>query len=368
VKSETTLIDTISSPRVGIVDGILLNHLALSPAWTHLSGVGIPNSVVGRLRMHLQAKLISGFCFVMATIPIPRTLSAQQKEAATGAPLHMVVSVEPKHGNEVPTITQQDVIVSQGHDRRPVTSWVPATGDRAGLELAILIDDSAGFSFGSQIDDIRAFITEQAPTTLIAVGYMHNGTVSLAQNFTQDHAAASKSLRLPQGFIGAEASPYFSLTDFIKRWPANPSLPRREVLMITSGIDTFYGGGYPDPYVDTAVQDAQCAGIVVFSIYTPGAGHFGHTYWRIYWAQNYLAQLSEETGGESYYFLGAQAPVAFQPYLNQMSSRLTHQFLLTFLAKPENKAGTQPVKVSTEIRSVDLVAPDKVCVPASQEH
>jgi hypothetical protein len=125
------------------------------------------------------------------------------------------------------------------------------------------------------MDDIRAFIRGQAPTTLIAVGYMQNGTVSLAQNFTQDHAAASKSLRLPQGFIGAEASPYFSLTDFIKRWPANPSLPRREVLMITSGIDTFYGGGYPDPYVDTAVQDAQCAGIVVFSIYTPGAGQSG---------------------------------------------------------------------------------------------
>ncbi len=196
----------------------------------------------------------------MATIPIPRTLSAQQKEAATGTSVHMVVSLEPKHGNEVPTITQQDVIVNQGHDRRPVTGWVPATGDHAGLELAILIDDNAGFSFGSQMDDIRAFIRGQAPTTLIAVGYMQNGTVSLAQNFTQDHAAASKSLRLPQGFIGAEASPYFSLTDFIKRWPANPSLPRREVLMITSGIDTFYGGGYPDPYVDTAVQDAQVRG------------------------------------------------------------------------------------------------------------
>ena len=71
--------------------------------------------------MHLQAKLISGFCFLMVAILIPGTLSAQQKEAATGAPVHMVVSLEPKHGNEVPTITQQDVIVNQGHDRRPVT-------------------------------------------------------------------------------------------------------------------------------------------------------------------------------------------------------------------------------------------------------
>jgi hypothetical protein len=318
--------------------------------------------------MRLRTKFIFGFCFLTAVFSIPHTASAQQKDATTGTPVQMVVSAEPKHGNQFPTITQQDVLVYQGHDRRPVTNWVPATGDRAGLELAILIDDSAGFSFGSQMEEIRAFITEQPPTTLIAVGYMRNGTVSLTQNLTQDHAAAAKSLRLPEGLAGAEASPYFSLQDFIKKWPSNPAIPRREVLMITSGIDTFYGGGSQDPYLDEAIKDAQCAGVVVFSIYTPDAGHFGHTYWRIYWGQNYLAQLSEETGGESYYFLGAQAPVAFQPYLNEMSSRLAHQFLLTFLAKSENKAGTEPVKVSTEIRDVDLVAPDKVCVPASREH
>lgn len=318
--------------------------------------------------MQSNTKLISGFCLLMAVFSVPRIVSAQQKDATSGTPVQMVVSAEPKHGNQVPTITQQDVLVYQGHDRRPVTGWVPATGDRAGLQLAILIDDSAGFSFGSQMDDIRAFIAEQAPTTLVAIGYMQNGTVFLAQNFTQDHAAAAKSLRLPQGIVGAEASPYFSLQDFIKKWPSNPAVPRREVLMITSGIDSFYGGGYPDPYLDAAIKDAQCAGVVVFSIYTPSAGHFGHTYWRIYWGQNYLAQLSEETGGESYYFLSGQAPVAFQPYLNQMTGRLGHQFLLTFLAKPETKAGTEPVRVSTEIRDVDLVAQDKVCVPASQAH
>jgi hypothetical protein len=318
--------------------------------------------------MNPQTKFILGLSLLMAAFLLPRSLFAQEKDAASGTAVQIVVSAEPKHGNQVPTIAQQDVLVYQGRDRRPVTRWVPATGEHAGLELAILIDDSAGFSFGSQMEEIRAFIGEQAPTTVVAIGYMQNGTVFLAQNFTQDRAAAAKSLRLPQGIVGAEASPYFSLQDFIKKWSSNPAQPRREVLMITSGIDTFYGGGYPDPYLDAAIKDAQCAGVVVFSIYTPDAGHFGHTYWRIYWGQNYLAQLSEETGGESSYFLGAQAPVAFQPYLNEMNGRLAHQFLLTFAAKPETKAGTEPVKVSTEIRDVDLVAQDKVCVPASPQH
>jgi hypothetical protein len=51
-----------------------------------------------------------------------------------------------------------------------------------------------------------------------------------------------------------------------------------------------------------------------------------------------------------------------------MAQRLGHQYQLTFLAKPETKAGTESVKVSSEIRSVDFVAQDKVCVPAAPQH
>ena len=122
--------------------------------------------------MRLPARAITLISIAMALFSIPRFVAAQEGKPATGVPVQIVVTVEPKHGNEMPQITQQDVIVNQGHDRRPVTGWFPATGDRAGLELAILIDDSAGISFGSQMEDIRAFIGEQAPTTLIAVGYM----------------------------------------------------------------------------------------------------------------------------------------------------------------------------------------------------
>jgi hypothetical protein len=308
---------------------------------------------------------VAAISLALLLLSIARPIAAQQSGAVAGVPEQMVVSVEPKKGNEIPMIKRQDIIVTQGHDRRPVTNWVPATEDRAGLALAILIDDSAGFSLGTQLNDIRAFITEQAPTTLVAVGYMQNGTVSLTQNFTQDHMAAAKSLRLAQGFFGAEASPYLSLSDFIKRWPSNPAIPRREILAITSGIDTVYGGAYQNPYVDAAIQDAQCARVLLYSIYTPSAGHFGHSYYRTYWGQNYLSELSEDTGGESYYFLGPQAPVAFAPYLSQLNHQLANQFLMTFLAKPEKKAGTEPVKVTSEIHSVDFLHANKVCVPAS---
>ncbi|MBZ5699436.1 MAG: hypothetical protein LAN18_12925 [Acidobacteriia bacterium] len=308
---------------------------------------------------------LTGISLAIAMLSISRFTAAQQTGAAKGVPVQIVVSVEPKDGKQIPMITQQSILVYQGHDLRPVTGWVPATGNRAGLALAILIDEGSAFSLSSQLNDIRAFIGEQAPTTLVAVGYMRNGTVSLAQNFTKDHTAAAKSLRPALGYYGAGGSPYLSLSDFIKRWSSDPAIPRREVLMITPGIDTVYWGGYPNPYADAAIHDAQCAGVVVYSIYTPGEGHFGHSYWRIYWGQNYLSDLSEETGGEAYYFMGPQPPVAFAPYLDKMSHQLKNQFLLTFLAEPQKKAGAEPVEISSEIHSVDFVHADKVCVPAS---
>jgi hypothetical protein len=255
-------------------------------------------------------------------------------------------------------------MVYQGHDRLPVTGWVPAKGDKAGLALAILIDESAGFSLGTQLNDIKSFINEQPPSTLIGVGYMQNGTEKLVSDFTADHAAAAKSVRLALGYFGAEGSPYLSLSAFIKGWHSDSPTIRREVLMITSGIDNVYIGTIDNPYVDAAIRDAQCAGVVVYSIYTPSAGHLGHSYFRTYWGENYLSEVSEMTGGESYYILGPQAPVSFVPYLKKLNEQLPNQFLLSFQPKPEKKAGLESIKVTSEIHDVDFLHQNNVCVQA----
>ena len=167
---------------------------------------------------------------------------------------------------------------------------------------------------------------------------------------------AAKALRLPLGDAGASGSPYFSLVDLIKRWPEGPV--RREILMVSDGIDRFGGGGPSNPYVDSAIEEAQRAGVIIYSIYSPGMGHYGHSFWRMNWGQNYLSQISDETGGESYY-LGFGAPVSFAPYLDDLNHRLTRQYLLTFLAKPERKAGFQQFKLRTEVPNAELVAADR---------
>jgi hypothetical protein len=292
----------------------------------------------------------------------PATVQAQEASAAAqGIQETVVVTVEPRKGKTVPEISQDDVMVFEGKTRDKVTQWTPATGDHAALELFILIDDAATQTLGVQLEDIRKFIAEQPATTQIGVAYMQNGTARVAQNPTSDHDAAAKALRLPQGIIGAEASPYFSLSDLVKRWPQDSA--RHAVLMVTDGIDRYYAEfNMQDPYLDAAIDDALRAHVMVAAIYWPDVGHFGHSYWESYWGQLYLADLAEQTGGEAYYIGFTGPPVSFSPYLDEMANRLSHQYWLTFLAQRPKKAGWQYVRLRCEVSHVDLVAPRKVYV------
>jgi hypothetical protein len=289
-----------------------------------------------------------------------------QTTATSGVPVHTVVTIESRHGSIPPTINREDVLVHEGKERDTVTEWVPAQGENAALEFFVLLDDGSNATVGSQLEEIRQFILGQPPSAKVALAYMQNGSAQIVQNLTTDHEAVAKALRLPLGSPGVNGSPYFSLSDLVKRWPAGA--PRREVLMVSDGIDRYYGGGDDqDPYLDAAIDDAQRAGIIISAIYTPGAGHFGHSFYRTYWGQLYMAKVAEKTGGESYYVGMTGPPVAFAPYLNDQAGRLTHQYLLTFLAKPPKKAGLQSIKITSEQPSVDMVAPDRIFVPAAPQ-
>jgi len=287
-----------------------------------------------------------------------------QNAGTQGVPAHVLITVEARHGSAVPEIGPRDVMVYEGHDRDQVVDLVPAQGEHAALELFILLDDGSNSRLGSQLEDLRQFISAQPPSTKVGVAYMQNGIAKVEQNPTSDHALAAKALRLPMGIGGINASPYFSVSDLVKRWPESSA--RREVLMASDGIDRYYGSGdLQDPYLDAAIDDATRAGIVVYAIYTPGAGHFGHSYWQNYWGQIYLSRLAEETGGEGYYIGFTGAPVSFDPYLDDMGRHLGNQYWVTFNAKPQKKSGWQRIKVTTEVSNAELVAPHKVYVPAA---
>ena len=182
----------------------------------------------------LALKLLVAIASLLASV---QWVAAQGSAASTGPAVNLVVTVEARHGSNVPEITREDVMVYEGKDRDKVTGWLPLQGDHAGLELFIMLDDSANVSLGSQLEDIRQFISAQPPTTKVGIAYMQDGIAQVVQNLTNDHPLAAKALRLPMANPGASASPYFSLGDLIKRWPASEE--RHEVLMISDGIDRY---------------------------------------------------------------------------------------------------------------------------------
>lgn len=288
--------------------------------------------------------------------------------SATTTPVQKTVSVRVLGDSKrMPEVNLEDVTVTQGKSDLQVTNWMPARGDRAGLELFILIDDAADSSFGNQINDVRSFINAQPETTSVGLGYMRNGTVQIVQNFTKDHAKVASSVRLPLGSVGAYGSPYLSVIDLMKRWPSSDN--RREVLMITDGIDrarrTMVFRGLLDisPDVNSASVRAQKSGTIIHSIYTHGIGRKGRNFWEITNGQNSIAKLADETGGESY-FLGTSSPVSMQPYLNDLQATLDNQYLIEFHAVRGKKPGLQSVKLNTAVAGIELNTADNVWVDA----
>ena len=285
---------------------------------------------------------------------------AQAPGGAGGPAVQVTVTAEGHHGSTPAAVSAKDVSVYSGKDRLEVLDLVPAAPDHRDLQLMILIDDGADSSLGTQIGDIKKFITGLPGGSQVALGYMRDGTIRTAQDFTTEYAAVANKVRLPLGSPGVTGSPYFALEDAIKRWP--PSKGRREVLMITDGIDLYGGVGPGNTYVTTAVEHAQRAGIVVHSIFWSGAGHASHRFWARNWGQNYLSQLADGTGGEAYW-QGFGNPVSFAPFLEDLTKRLDHQYTLTFRAKARAKPGLETIRIRTEVPNTELVGPTQVWVP-----
>ena len=259
-----------------------------------------------------------------------------------------------------PAYTKEDIAVTEGKDKDTIANLVPAQGDKAGLELAIVVDEANDTSFGNQMNDIKAFINGQPQSTAVGVFYANNGTVQALTQFTTDHAAAAGTIRLTVGRMGAYSSIYLATMDLIKRWPHKGN--RREILLIADGIDRFRGDPF-SPDVQSTVDAAQKAGIMIHTLYCSGTGRYARNMFRVNYGQSNLAQLTDGTGGESF-FQGLQTPISYAPYLAQLDTILKNQAYLTFGVQPsKNKKGElRNIRVRSVEKELDISAADRVWV------
>jgi len=312
-------------------------------------------------------KRLLSFCAMLSAgglaLPSVSPVLAQSAGGVT------TVTVAPKKGNELlEAVPASAVKVKVNGKSAEVSDWqrYTTTGTQPNLQLVLLIDDGARSSLGLHLNELQRFIQQQAPTTETAIAYMRNGTAQLTGPFSTDHAKTAQLLRLPVSARGINGSPYFALSDLIKKWPAHGQDERREVLMVTDGIDLYNGLRYDpsNPYISATMRDALRNNVVVYAIYFHDAGFADRTGAGINSGQNYLTQLCSSVGGE-FCFQGFGNPVDFTPFLNQVNGKLGNQYELR--VKPENpKTGFSNLKVQVSAPNTRTQAADQIYIAAPQ--
>ena len=298
----------------------------------------------------------------------PRIARPQVKAALGTVQVHMVITNQAfSDNNEPPVLRAENMQVKQGENAIKIDHVIPAQGDNASLQLFVLIDDTLDPRIGSNLNDLREFINVQPATTQVGIGYMSNATFQIAQNFNADHALSSKAVRLPRGRLSSMDSPYLSLISLLKSWPQEKV--RREVLMISDGIDHLHGNRSSrirtiptmSADADSASAISQRYGVIVYSIYGMGAGRLGRNAWEAQMGQSGVAKITDETGGE-YFAMLYQNAVSFKTYLDRLQKIFQNQYYLVFQATPGKKDGLQKVDISTTAADADIAAADNVWV------
>ena len=291
----------------------------------------------------------------MAAFALP--VLAQELPNEGPVPTTALISVQAKNNEAFNTAALKLTVNGHAATIASVTPVQPA-----GAQVALLIDDGLRGNFGVQINEVKHFIQSLPAGTQVMVGYMQNGTVRSENGFTANHDAAASEVRLPFSSPGVSASPYFCLSEFVKHWPGQGN-GARTVLMITNGVDPYNGStsilNQDSPYVKAAQDDAERAGVAVYSIYYADAGFRGGR--GSFSGQSYLQQVADATGGESFY-QGTITPPSLAPYLDEFRKSLSESFLVTFDANATHEKNNTllPIKIKSEQGGVKIHAPEAV--------
>jgi hypothetical protein len=288
-------------------------------------------------------------------------LGALAQDAGSQPASGTIVTVLPKHGETVLPVPQSSLEVKVDGKKVEPLAWQPYGNSK--VQLVILMDGSLRSSFGRSLDEMANFIKGLPPNVAVGIAYMQNGAAVFESPISFDHAKAVGALHLPAGSPGSSASPYFCLEDLAKRWPVAPSNDRREVVMITDGVDPYNLRYDPqDPYLQAAISAANWAKLVVYSIFWHNQGFLSRTNYETNAGQNYLFAVADATGGNVYY-QGTMNPVSITPYLSDLATRLENQYELAVPVKPEKKVSYADLRIKTDVGSVKLKAANQIAVP-----
>lgn len=306
--------------------------------------------------------LLTTICMTVGALVLTAPAFAEP-DNGPGEGSAIVTVLSPKNFDASAIIAQDSLKATVNGKESEIVGWTPLRAPDSVMELVILIDGSARSEIGLKLDDIAGFIRDLPGNAKVAIGYMDAGRAVLSGRLTTDRALAIQELRIPAGIAGSSASPYFCLSDLAKKWPSDDSRARREVIMITDGVDNYIPEYDPnDPYVQASIRDSIRAGLVVYSIYTPNRGDSSNSGYQSFVGQSLLAKLTDATGGYTYWDGTGRNPVSYSPYLSDIALRLENQYQLKFQVQSKTRDEFQSMRLKTADKSVDIFAPQRVSV------
>ena len=285
-----------------------------------------------------------------------------QKDSQQGQGRAIITVLPSAKNGDAGQISSQNLRVKVNGKDSSVTSFNQLQENNSPIELVLLLDAGARADIGTQFSDIQNFVKEMPPNSRMAIAYMQQGRAAFASQLSSNPADVLKGLHLSTGIPGVNASPYFCLSDLAKNWPSHDRTARREVVMITDGVDNYERRFDPDdPYVQTAIKDSVRAGLVVYSIYWRNTGRLNSTGYETNAGQNLLLLVTQATGGNSYW-QGLGNPVSLQPFFQDLRRRLNNQYEVSFTAPSNGKPQVESLKVDLHVPSAKVAAPQQVLV------
>jgi len=302
------------------------------------------------------------FAAVVAAAILAASAPAFSASSETGEGQAVVTVLARGNSESTPRIQTQDLQVKINGKLSSVAGWDALRGEQSPLELVILIDSGARSSLGTQEREIQAFVKDLPAHTRAAIAYMENGRAVFSSPLSSDPVQVAREFHIPGSMPGQSGSPYFCLSDLAKNWPSRDHTARREVVMITDGVDNYNPVYDPnDPYVQAAIQDSVRAGLVVFSIYWTDIGRADSSLSVSNGGQSLLQQVVEDTGGVSYW-QGTGNPVSFESYFKDLRVRFDNQYRLGFSATLKGGPQVEGMNLKVGGPAAKVTAPKLVLV------
>ena|SRR5436190_3962211 len=259
----------------------------------------------------------------------------KKKQPGVARPMTIPVGIKVRTKPQ-PEVQLLDLNVSEDGEPQSILS-IRAVSTNSPITLAVLIQDDLVSSASNEIKPLGEFIRHLPAGSRVMVAYVKSGALQVRQKFTPDLEKAARALRVPLGAASAAPfNPYVEVVEAINRFESQPT-GRRSLLLISDGLDVSRGidSSSPSQSIDLqrAINQAQRRSVAVYSFYEPSVAlsQSNNQLLLVGNAQSSLERLSDETGGKAY-FQGTNAPVSFDPFLQDLDVTLGKQLAVTFLS------------------------------------